>query len=593
MKQKWQTFTWAFATVWKLNRKMLIICFVLNGVLSVLPALIIHYTQRVISIISDITENQTGNFQNIVGIIFILGILMTISALSNRMNGDFLYMVMYDSYYLGMQEILMEKVQKIPYQTLKEQNNHEEYVAVTNRAGSLTDLISSICILFREFLTVGSLLVVIACNSIWSFWIILSYIVFSVWRSGKVLDQQRVNMMNVRKNESIAEYYQRLPMNLGVAKEIRIYETYEEILKQWGIAYKGIERQERKYVWGKEKRSFFHGFGLYIFMFLFCVIQIGQLFQGQTQIDIFLSILLLFQNLGNAIHNITSGIISMDYGLFALQRQKDFLEKMEEYESPECDPEKRTDDETVVEMRNMSFSYGNTQVLENINLKIRRGEIVALLGENGSGKSTLTKLIIGQLTPSSGEILFHGRPYQKCDMRSIKNNIGIYFQDFFLFHMNMKENIEIGSIRERTEANMERAVQLGGLHGILAKTPDGLDTMLKKDIDKNGLILSGGEQQRVGISRVFYGNKELLIFDEPASALDPIAEVRQFESIRASAESSTLILISHRIGFARLADRIIVIKNGKMEEDGKHQELLDRRGAYYELFTQQAKWYQE
>ena len=268
MKQKWQTFTWAFATVWKLNRKMLIICFVLNGVLSVLPALIIHYTQRVISIISDITENQTGNFQNIVGIIFILGILMTISALSNRMNGDFLYMVMYDSYYLGMQEILMEKVQKIPYQTLKEQNNHEEYVAVTNRAGSLTDLISSICILFREFLTVGSLLVVVACNSIWSFWIILSYIVFSVWRSGKVLDQQRVNMMNVRKNESIAEYYQRLPMNLGVAKEIRIYETYEEILKQWGIAYKGIERQERKYVWGKEKRSFFHGFGLYIFMFL-------------------------------------------------------------------------------------------------------------------------------------------------------------------------------------------------------------------------------------------------------------------------------------------------------------------------------------
>lgn len=198
--------------------------------------------------------------------------------------------------------------------------------------------------------------------------------------------------------------------------------------------------------------------------------------------------------------------------------------------------------------------------------------------------------------PDEGEIFYYGRPYHQWGLENIKNKIGIYFQDFFLFHMSLQENVEVGSIREAEgdegKENLKKAARLGDLKKILGKMPKGYDTMLKKDVEKTGVLLSGGEQQKVGISRAFYGTKELLIFDEPAAALDPIAEIRQFENIRSAAKEHAAILISHRIGFARLADRIVMMKNGTIVEEGSHQELLDQKGVYYE-FTQQAQWYRD
>ena len=245
-------------------------------------------------------------------------------------------------------------------------------------------------------------------------------------------------------------------------------------------------------------------------------------------------------------------------------------------------------------MKDVSFAYEKKNILNHINLKIKKGEIVALLGYNGSGKSTLAKLLIGQIQPDSGEIYYYGHPYQKCNMAQIKKKIGIYFQDFFLFHMSLKQNIEIGSIEEKDSKEMlNKAIELGDVKKLISKLPKGLENILKKDVDKSGAGLSGGEQQKVGVARAFYGDKDLLIFDEPAAALDPIAEIRQFQNIQASVENRAAVLISHRIGFARLADRIIVLQNGQIEEEGCHEDLMKKQGVYYDFFMQQAQWYKE
>lgn len=166
MQKKFKTFFWAFHFAWKLDKKLLVICFGINAVLSVLPAVVLHYNQQILAEITDYVNLGQGAFQDIIGLIIVLGIFMTISGLSNRVNGDLLYMVMYDSYYLGMQEALMEKIQKIPYKVLKQKDTQEEYIAVINRAGSLTDLISSMCILFGKILTAASLLIVVAGQSV-------------------------------------------------------------------------------------------------------------------------------------------------------------------------------------------------------------------------------------------------------------------------------------------------------------------------------------------------------------------------------------------------------------------------------------------
>lgn len=290
MKKRLKTFLWAFRLAWKLDKKMLLCCFGINAVLSVLPAVILYYNQQIIEKITAFINLRQGTFHDLAGTIVILGLFMTVSGLSNRVNGDLLYMVMYDSYYIGMQETLMEKIQKIPYKVLKQRKTQEEYVAVINRAGSLTDLASSVCVLFGKLLTAVSLLTVVLRQSFGSFLIVLLYMLAAIFISSRFIGKQRVNMLEVRKNENIAAYFQELPMKSGVAKEIRIYDTYRDILKQWEKAFEKIEKQESAYVWGKEEKSFFNGLGLYVCMFVLCVYQIFQMAYGRMSVDAFLTI---------------------------------------------------------------------------------------------------------------------------------------------------------------------------------------------------------------------------------------------------------------------------------------------------------------
>lgn len=148
MGKRIRIFLWGFGFAWKLNKKLLIFCFGLNGLLALFPALILHYNQKIIAGLVGFPAFRETSFAPMAGMIVVLGLLMTASGLSQRMNRDFLYMVMYDSYYLGMQEILMDKIQRIPYKALKQQKNQEEYLAVISRAGSLTDVLSAVCVLF-------------------------------------------------------------------------------------------------------------------------------------------------------------------------------------------------------------------------------------------------------------------------------------------------------------------------------------------------------------------------------------------------------------------------------------------------------------
>ncbi len=588
MISKLKTLRWAIKTAYKIDKKMLILWLVINCFLSVFPAMILVLNREVIATITNFINGGNGQYNDIVENIIIMGLLMTVSGLSNRINADLLYMVMYDSYYLGMQELLMNKIQKIPFKVLKQQEIQEEYIAIINRAGSLTDVISSMCILCGRCFTVVSILTVVLQQSAGSFIIIALYILLTIFASNKYIDKQRINMLEIRKEENIADYFQKLPLELGVAKEIRIYDSSSEILQQWGIAYEKIAKHQKEIAWGKEQRSFLNGAGLYIFILILCSYQIFLVATGKMTADGFLTIFLLCQNLTNTIRDLTNSMIQMDYGLFSLKRQRSFIEKVTEEKKNEiqiCEVEKK---DCIVELKDIEFSYDKKKIINHLNLELNRGEVIALVGENGSGKSTLAKLLIGQLEPDAGSIKYFG----KKSMRELKRSIGIYFQDFFLFHMTLKENIEIGDIQNiNNKEMMENAVEFSSIGSLLESFKKGMNQMLKKDIDKDGRVLSGGEQQKVGIARAVYGTKELMIFDEPAAALDPIAEIEQFEKIRSAIKNKTAILISHRIGFARLADKILVLKDGTIVESGDHKTLIDRRGLYYEYFKQQGQWY--
>lgn len=249
----------------------------------------------------------------------------------------------------------------------------------------------------------------------------------------------------------------------------------------------------------------------------------------------------------------------------------------------------------VFSARDMVFSYnGRKRDLDGVTLDVRRGEVVALIGENGSGKSTLVKLLIGVFAPDSGTLLFNGQPYSAYAPDVISKRIGVFFQDFYLFHHTLGENIAYGNVESMgRDDEVWEAVRRGGATRVVEKLPQGLGTLVRKRIDKDGVEFSGGEKQLVATARAYMGDKDVLVFDEPASMLDPLAEIDQFRAIRSRIGGKTGILISHRVGFARLADRIVMMDAGRVAEAGTHEELMAKDGLYARFFREQARWYEQ
>ena len=247
-----------------------------------------------------------------------------------------------------------------------------------------------------------------------------------------------------------------------------------------------------------------------------------------------------------------------------------------------------------IRFRGVGFAYPGTDrpVLRQLDLDIRPGEKIALIGDNGCGKSTLVKLLLGLYKPTEGSVTIEGIDVNALDINSWRAKTTAIFQDFHKYQLvTVRENISVGHA-ERGEDNerAHRAASLSGADSFIRSLPEGYETLLGKEF--GGLELSGGQWQKIAVARAYFRDSELLVLDEPTASLDARAEVeiyRQFEQVAAG---KTVVFISHRLGVAKLADRIVVLKNGCIEEMGTHAELLERNGHYAEMYRLQAQWYQ-
>ncbi|MCK9525539.1 MAG: ABC transporter ATP-binding protein/permease, partial [Limnochordia bacterium] len=346
---------------------------------------------------------------------------------------------------------------------------------------------------------------------------------------------------------------------------------------------------------GYAKLRFLTSASFYIFMAIVLGYSVIRVAEGGMGADLLLMIFTMCVSLSTAIDGIARSYQRMDYGLYGLDIQRQFFTG-----TPQLDPkaeEKKTtvplEDNIVFQAEDLSFSYREgIPVLKNLSFQIKKGETVALVGANGGGKTTLVKILMGLYRPTGGQVRFMGRAHQDYKHGFLSSRIGAFFQDFYLFHFTLGENVGIGNIDHINNKEMIlKAMKQGGAEKLIAKIPKGLDNLIGKQVYKDGVVLSGGEGQRVAVSRTHMSGKDVLVFDEPASMLDPIAEMEQFTHIKNRIAGRTAILVSHRVGFARLADRILVLSGGELVENGTHEELLALDGVYAEFFSEQAKWY--
>ncbi len=243
--------------------------------------------------------------------------------------------------------------------------------------------------------------------------------------------------------------------------------------------------------------------------------------------------------------------------------------------------------------KNVNFFYPNCEknVLNCINFSIRPGEIVALVGENGSGKSTIVKLLSRLYDPQSGDIFFEGRNIKEFDIEAFRKMISIVFQDHNRYHLSAKENIFIGDIaQEKNLKGIKKAAKQSGADKKIKALSKQYETILGRWF-KNGEEISMGQWQTVAIARAFFRNASLIILDEPSSALDPKTEVNIFSTLRQLIKGKSALIISHRFSSVKMADKILVLKDGQIIEQGSHKELIQLNGTYATLYHTQADSY--
>ncbi len=293
-----------------------------------------------------------------------------------------------------------------------------------------------------------------------------------------------------------------------------------------------------------------------------------------------------------------------------------FLEKYYGFLSYE--PKVRSGDKEVgefesLELKNVSFTYDFSDnpkfeyqdsdhkkadpadakaALHNVCLSLKKGEKIAIVGYNGAGKTTLIKLLLRLYDPTSGQVLYNGTDAKSYKLNEYRDSIGVVFQDFRIFASSIAENVMNGRYDEQKDKQtVIRALDAAGFSEKLATLELGLDTPLTREFNNNGTNLSGGEAQKIAIARVFAKPYQLIIMDEPSSALDPIAEYELNQSILKYAEDKTVIFISHRLSTTRMADRIYMFDSGELVETGSHDDLMAKGGKYREMFELQAEKY--
>ena len=584
------TVAWGFRMAWDMDKFSMLLWFTLYGALAVLPAIALRFNRETLSVLSGFISGEAYVYADVVRPIISLGLLMVAIGLSSRLNDQFVRMMLYDGFFAGMFRYLMERIGYIEMKDLLKKEVNDIWRSAYLESNSVQAFIQGTCLILAKLIGLAALLITAYSMSKMIFAISSVYVVVIFIISFAFMGQTRYNQLDYLHDERMVRYYEQMSENQGMAKETRIFENTDEVIKQWRKPYESLTKRFTSRELSSGVRDLISGFGFYVTLIVTVGVSISRVAAGAMKPDVFLVIFTLSLNMYNMISGTAGHIVRLDFGLVSMDKQRRFFKLMKPENAGNA--ETPADENTVFDVEDLVFSYEGKPVIKGISFKINKGEVVALVGANGSGKTTLTKLLLNMYKPDSGSIKMYGRTFEDYKRDFFRKNIGVSFQDYYIYHAPIRENVGLGSVEDiDNEEKVLRAINRGGADKVVEKLPQGINTLLEKKYDRSGTILSGGEKQRVAVSRAHMSNSDVMIFDEPASMLDPIAEMEQYSNIQDLLNGRTAILISHRVGFARMADKIIMMNEGEIAEMGKHDELIAMDGLYARFFNEQAQWY--
>ena len=454
-------------------------------------------------------------------------------------------------------------------------------------------IVTAVFQLIQSFITLGSFLALLLGFSPW-----VAVLLFGAALPAFVA-QTRYSELNFRlQNWKAPEsrrmgYYEHLLTVDSSAKEIQLFGLGEPLLARYGELFWKVFREDTRLAWKRSWSSL--SWGLlgtlsYYACYAWVVFRALAGLIGLGSMTLYLAIFRQSQGTFTGLFDSLSRLY--ENGMF-MENLFNFLDLPEVEDRPVSAATAALDPARGIEIRNVSFRYaGQTEwALREVTLQIGPGEKVALVGENGSGKTTLIKLLTRLYEPTEGEILYQGRNLKDWPLEELRLKIGVIFQDFVKYQLTVRENVGFGSVADLADqSRLNRASEQGGLDEMIASLGEGWDTTLGGWFQK-GRELSGGQWQKIALSRAFMREGEVIVLDEPTSALDAEKEYEIFRRFKELTAGKIAFLISHRFSTVRMADRIVVLKQGRVEEQGSHVELVAHSGSYAKLFEMQAEGY--
>lgn len=401
--------------------------------------------------------------------------------------------------------------------------------------------------------------------------------------------------MELNEKDRKRIYLKRLFYLADYAKELRLYSIKEKFFRDFTDTHKEmhgiVKKRSKKQFWLNFTSEYFFNelilSGLYVTYVVFMTLVKGTLSFGSA-----VTLLNSSWRLKGNMQYMTTLISEMQENSLYIEKLRSFLEQknaLKEVEDPLPVPDKFTG----LMLKALSFQYGPSgpRILHHVNFSIRPGEKIAIVGYNGAGKTTLTKLIMRLYDASSGEIRLNGIQIDQFKLDDYRMKISSVFQDHQLFAATLSQNVVMNQFSSGDSFLVREALEKSDFGNKLQTLRLGTDTSITKEFDDAGIELSGGEAQKVAIARVFAKPTLLILLDEPSSALDPMSEYHLNQVMLEKAEDRPIIFISHRLSTTRMADRILMMENGQIIEQGSHEELMRMDGKYAQMFNLQASRY--
>ncbi|PCL93748.1 ABC transporter ATP-binding protein [Paenibacillus lautus] len=557
-----------------------------------LPVAQIYITAQVIDAVTGVLIRDQAPYQALYWLLLQMAVILIGLVLASLQKYTERKMNAYVSYWFNLQ--VSEKLSKLPFVFFESPESYDKLQrALRNLNICGINMVFYMFSIIQNLITLTGLLVLL-----FSFHYILPVVMLLLIVPLLIIQKKEgasrfVVIHQQTASSRMAAYMNQLLQTKEAAKEIRLFHAKDYLLNKWrGIYFKntyemlGVERKNMKnrlIVEGAVTICSFSILAVFVWLGSRLKLTIGSyvaLYQAVQ--DTRYSIQNISQNIGQIYHD----------GLF-------IHELFEFLDTPVPQPEKALPMTTLlregIEVDRVTFCYPNQDkpVLDDLTIRIKPGEKVAIVGENGAGKSTLVKIMLGLYEPTHGVVRYGGIPIQDYDTVSFRSKVTAVFQDFYRYEWTLEANI---ALREhdpddrQAHRRLNHAMEKAAMPPLVDSLPDGVATQLGTRFS-GGRELSQGQWQKVAIARAFYREFEVIYLDEPTAAVDPLTESAIFESLMSMTEGKTAIFISHRLGSCRHADRILVLKEGRIVEEGKHEELIGQGAHYAEMFNKQAQWY--